>query len=154
MDVYSTDADSESREEKTVMYKAGTLVLLRAADLMSDVVIGEFMEDVYEGENEASVKIHHNDLDNPLVLITSIIKSIKLGDVLREVALVSLDILSENEYIDLTEKENYQPIPTEKETEETESSEQGISLAPLLIELSSRRQRRAPSWLVNDFILQ
>ena len=151
MDVYSTDADSESREEKTVIYKAGTLVLLRAADLMSDVVIGEFMEDVYEGENEASVKIHHNDLDNPLVLITSIIKSIKLGDVLREVALVSLDILSENEYIDLTEKENYQPIPTEKETE---SSEQGISLAPLLIELSSRRQRRAPSWLVNDFILQ
>ncbi len=52
---------------------------------MSDVVLSEILNDVHEGETVAAVRIHHNDIDNPLVLINlTTTTKIKLTDILTE----------------------------------------------------------------------
>ena len=42
---------------------SGTILLLNAPDVFADVVLGELLKNVSEGETSATVKVRHNDID-------------------------------------------------------------------------------------------
>ena len=63
----------------------------------------------------------------------------------------SFDVLSEAEYIKITNHDNQQPIPTANES--SEPTDDDISLAPFLLETRSRRKRSVPLRLAQDYIM-
>ena len=68
---------------------------------MSDVSIAQPIEDVKLGETSFNAKLYTNELDNPLSLVMVGIQSVKSEDVIREVQINSLQLLSEKEYSEL-----------------------------------------------------
>ena len=73
---------------------------------MADVVLGELLKNVCQGETYATVRIHHNDIDNPLVLISSSRKNVMLSDIIKVIVLDYLDTLSETEYLRILDEED------------------------------------------------
>ena len=114
---------------KNLIYQSGTVVLIKALEFMSDVVLGKMSVNLYIGDKTTTVETHTNDIDDHLALKKVGIKIIKCEDILREVTIESLDFLTEIEYVKLTEMEDIQPIPTENELNEPESSEQDVPLS-------------------------
>ena len=151
-EVYLQDGDNTESNNRPVIFETGSVVLIQATDFLSDIVLGRFIKDVYAGESEATVQIYHNDIDNPLVLLSSTQKNIQLSDVLQEVTTESFDVLSEAEYIKITDHDNQQPIPTANES--SEPTDDDISLAPFLLETRSRRKRSVPLRLAEDYIIE
>ena len=84
----------------TVMYTNSTLLSVRC-DQMSDVSIAQPLEDGTLGETSFNAKLCTNELDNRLSLVMLGNQSVKLEDVIREVQINSLQLLSEKEYSEL-----------------------------------------------------
>ena len=68
---YRTVITHVESNNRPVIFETGSVVLIQATGFLSDIVLGRFIKDMYAGESEATVQIYHNDIDNPLVLLSS-----------------------------------------------------------------------------------
>ena len=98
----------------------------------------------------------YDDIDNPLVLISSSRKDVMLSDIIKVIVLDSLDTLSETEYLRILDKEDsISAVPTDNENNEAAEESEVISLAAFLgTDTTSKRVRRVPRHLVNDYQLE
>ena len=154
-EIISGEYSEPPSSNRNVVFTSGTSVLINAPDIMSDVVLAEILNDVHEGETVAAVRIHHNDIDNPLVLINSTTTTkIKLTDILKEVQIDSFDTLTEAEYISILDKGDNPAIPTDNEEIEAVNGSDIFTLASFLDETSSKRQRRFPRHLAENYQME
>ena len=146
----------ESSSQNAVIYKSGSIFLINSPGVTADVVLGELLKNVCQGETYATVRIHHNDIDNPLVLISSSRKDVMLSDIIKVIVLDSLDTLSETEYLRILDKEDsISAVPTDNENNEAAEESEVISLAAFLgTDTTSKRVRRVPRRLVDDYQLE
>ena len=93
---------------------------VNAPERLSDVVLAVFATDLYEDQTEADVRIYYNDIDNPFILNTAVaITKLKAIDVIKQVNIQSLDLLTESEHLRIIECD--QVVSLETDSEEVEN---------------------------------
>ena len=154
-----TPPEPEPHPPITVMYTKSTLLSVRC-DQMSDVSIAQPIEDVKLGETSFNAKSYTNELDNPLSLVMVGIQSVKSEDVIREVQINSLQLLSEKEYSELFISDTVDHLSqTEQEEIDAEvmnvinqslSSSEPTDSTSDSTRRSSRRTRNLPTRMRDD----
>ena len=154
-----TPPEPEPHPPITVMYTKSTLLSVRC-DQMSDVSIAQPIEDVKLGETSFNAKLYTNELDNPLSLVMVGIQSVKSEDVIREVQINSLQLLSEKEYSELFISDTVDHLSqTEQEEIDAEvmnvinqslSSSEPTDSTSDSTRRSSRRTRNLPTRMRDD----
>ena len=69
---------------------------------MADIALAELWSDVCDGDDTVSVTFHRNSIDDPFVLISMGDATITCSDILRGVIVETLNVVSEQEYNQIT----------------------------------------------------
>ena len=89
---------------------------VNAPERLSDVVLAVLLTDLYEDQTEADARIYYNDIDNPFILNTAVaIIKLKAIDVIKQVNIQSLDLLTESEYLSIIEYGHVVALATDSE---------------------------------------
>ena len=88
---FSTESSSQNAQYSAIYTSGSILSLINAYDVLADVVPTSRWT---VQETSSTVKIHHNNIDNPLVLISSKKEGI-ISDIIEVIMLDSLDSLTE-----------------------------------------------------------
>ena len=129
---------------------------VNAPERLSDVVLAVFATDLYEDQTEADARIYYNDIDNPFILNTAVaITKLKAIDVIKQVNIQSLDLLTESEHLRIIECDQVVSLETDSEEAENVGADDSdiFSLASLsTTETSSKPSRRFPKYLSDNYL--
>ena len=86
-----------------------------------------FQSNLYEDQTEADAKLYYNDIEDPLILREPLAIKLKAADVLKEVNIQSLDVLTDSEHLCIIENADNRALATDsEESEELEAYESDV----------------------------